>query len=529
MQGVQRARVGNLKTEAYDSFMAKKPKVTRTYGPIHFEDLDPHRFEDLVRELIYDYKDWQNIEATGRSGSDGGFDVRAWEKIKDTAQTSEGEDDQNTEKHPMDGNLWMIQGKREKEIGPKRVEEILEEIDSKNPPYGYILAASANFSKESYDVFRSKLREKGVMEFYLWGKAELEDMLHLPKNDRILFTFFGISLVSRRRSRATEIRFVVNNKNKLYRIFGEKISGRQHILLRDSKDTKYPFKKEYKDFKDNPRWREYPLSEYYPLGLIFDVRKYFAYVDTVKKEYDIADSLSLIHRESDSEEDRARQDDERTKIEDFWHHLPRATQGTYVKDGLVRYDEMLVVDDKGDNWHKFPHIFVDFEGPSGPFSGYLEYIEIDANKIYLKGFKRIKVFPKKFSEPKLGKLHKDKEVQLENHFLYRIKHHSEGFHTLYETDGRLSFMKARDAYAVSDPENASSKNYIVITRIASMKVKDYLAHDPEKKYAIHEQLGREPDSGEMLNIYEFRHTYDFVYDRDRQRLLKKKPPKKGAA
>ena len=58
-----------------------KPKITRTYGPIHFEDLDPHRFEDLIRELIYDYKDWQSIESTGRSGNDSGFDVRAYEKV----------------------------------------------------------------------------------------------------------------------------------------------------------------------------------------------------------------------------------------------------------------------------------------------------------------------------------------------------------------------------------------------------------------------------------------------------------------
>ncbi len=54
------------------------------------------------------------------------------------------------------------------------------------------------------------------MEFQLWGKAELEDMLCQPKNDHILFTFFGISLVTRRRSRSTEIRKIVTNKNKLF-------------------------------------------------------------------------------------------------------------------------------------------------------------------------------------------------------------------------------------------------------------------------------------------------------------------------
>ena len=34
------------------------------------------------------------------------------------------------------------------------------------------------------------------MEFYLWGAGELEDMLYQPKNDHILFAFFGISLTS---------------------------------------------------------------------------------------------------------------------------------------------------------------------------------------------------------------------------------------------------------------------------------------------------------------------------------------------
>ncbi len=118
-----------------------KPKITRTYGPIHFEDLDPHRFEDLVRELIYDYKDWQSIEATGRSGSDDGFDIRAYEKVEIISQVDDEDNDEVEEVHPMDGNLWMIQGKREKEIGPKKVQSIIAGIDAKNPPYGYILAA----------------------------------------------------------------------------------------------------------------------------------------------------------------------------------------------------------------------------------------------------------------------------------------------------------------------------------------------------------------------------------------------------
>ena len=47
-------------------------KVSKTIGPLHFEDLEPHRFEDLVRQLIYDFRSWKAIEATGRVGLDEG-------------------------------------------------------------------------------------------------------------------------------------------------------------------------------------------------------------------------------------------------------------------------------------------------------------------------------------------------------------------------------------------------------------------------------------------------------------------------
>jgi len=325
-----------------------KNKIKRTYGPIHFEDLDPRRFEDLIRELIYDYKDWLTIEATGRGGSDKGFDIRAYEKTY-KPPVSDSEDENLEEIYPMAGNLWMIQCKREKEIGPKRVKKILLDIDSKNPPYGYILAAPVNFSKQSYDVFREELQKKGVMEFYLWGKAELEDMLHLPKNDRILFTFFGFSLVSKRRSRATEIRQVVTNKNKLYRILGDGIEFRNRsVLFRDSKDTKYPYEDEYKNFKEYPRWCEYETVAYHPLGLIVNTHRFFAYVDTEKREYDFTNTINLINRKSDSQEERVKHQEIREIVEDYWDHLPRRNQATFIRNGLVRYDEMLVIDDKGD-------------------------------------------------------------------------------------------------------------------------------------------------------------------------------------
>src|SRR4051794_4172386 len=125
------------------------PPISRTFGPIHFEDLDPHRFEDLVRELIYDYKDWQSIEATGRSGSDEGIDIRAFERVygNHTELSEDVSEDKENLNHPMDGNMWIIQCKREKELGPQKISKIVNEgVHANDPPYGYVLVGPANFS-----------------------------------------------------------------------------------------------------------------------------------------------------------------------------------------------------------------------------------------------------------------------------------------------------------------------------------------------------------------------------------------------
>ncbi|MEY2855782.1 MAG: hypothetical protein RLZZ74_91 [Cyanobacteriota bacterium] len=493
-----------------------KPKVTRTYGPIHFEDLDPKRFEDLVRELIYDLKEWQSIEATGRGGSDDGFDIRAYEKISKDQEVVEDENESSEAVHPMDGHLWMIQGKREQEIGPTRIKEILSEVDSKNPPYGYILAASANFSKKSYDVFREELRKKGVIEFHIWGKPELEDMLHQPKNDRILFTFFGISLVSKRRSRSTEIRFSVNNKNKLYRVLGDE-PKHHSIMLREASDDKYPYSGSYKDFEKYPRWKEYKVAEYHPSGIIFEAERCFAYIDTIKKEYDFFDKASLVYLESDSREYKEEQRKQRDIVEDFWDHLPSYNRGTYIKNSIVRHKDILVIDDQGDNWNRFPHIFTSFNPNKGPFTGSYEYIQGPGNhQTDLSDYKRVVKFPKKFKNEKFGKIHKDKDLDLEKFYQYRIKSGAEDFYCLYDTDGKYGFLNVRDVASIPDPEDSSYKHYIEIIHKESIKFFDFSVKNPGREFSVQEMLGQKPDSEDIINIYEFKKTYEWKFMKDKK-------------
>src|SRR5262245_34917316 len=99
--------------------MAKKPVPTRTTGPSHLDDLEAHRFEDLVRRLIYDFRPWRQLEATGRSGSDAGFDARGFEIQPGHSIPDEAIDEDLPEEESVEDRIWLIQCKREKSISPK--------------------------------------------------------------------------------------------------------------------------------------------------------------------------------------------------------------------------------------------------------------------------------------------------------------------------------------------------------------------------------------------------------------------------
>ena len=170
--------------------MVARPHTTRTLGPLHLEDLEPHRFEDLIRQLIYDFRPWRSLEATGRTGSDDGFDARGWDAGgSPPASPDDGIDDEDD---PPGDRQWLVQCKRERTITPKKLAEYVDAIPEaeRSDLYGIIFASACDFSKASRDVFREKTRALGVLESQLWGKGEIEDLLFQPKNDHLLFAYF---------------------------------------------------------------------------------------------------------------------------------------------------------------------------------------------------------------------------------------------------------------------------------------------------------------------------------------------------
>ncbi len=483
-------------------------KPSRTTNPIHFEDLDPKRFEDLVRELIYDFRDWQTIEATGKGGTDDGFDIRAFER----ESTTSVDDDGNEVIHPREGNLWMVQCKREKVIPPSKIKKILEDIDPKNPPYGYILAAATDFSKKAYDAFRDGLTELGVLEFQLWGKATLETELHQPKNDRILFTFFGISNVRRRQSRGTEIRSEITNKNKVMRMLGDN-PEHKWILARDSKDREYPYKDKYNNFDEQPRWKEFEVIELHPRGVIVRLKHSFAYMDEATGVFDVADP-AIVHnnpynRSNQTAEERKLREKVGT-IKDYWECLPYANQVMFHLYGVIRYKDMLAIDVIGDTWNEVPHIFVDFVDGS-PISGTLANLERGASNFGIGDMQRKDIFPDVFPKPIFGTINEAEPLALPETLAEQYVNFRGDLKRLFDAEGRYDHLQQTDVAVVRFGQK--DERFVQITHRFELTKVDMEREHPNWMWDVQQQIGREPNNDDVYKVIEFRNCYRHQWER----------------
>ena len=386
-------------------------RVSKTVGPLHFEDLEPHRFEDLVRQLVYDLRDWSAIEATGRSGSDEGFDVRAWENIYVEEELQE-EDEEERLITKQEGRLWLIQCKREKSITPKKLKKYAEDINVSpgQPIYGVIFAAACDFSKRSRDAFINVIREKGIQEFHLWGKAELEDMLFQPKNDHLLFAYFGFSLIIRRRSLKTKIRSKLSIKRKILRhVGGLNSSFHQDVLIRDSHDKSYPYKNRVKDFDKNRKWWPYTFRGHYYDGIRLLAGRFFAYLadDQVHWDYvkDVNDAYSQQNPWQDEKVGKKR-DEKRNRVWSYWLEIPKPNQAWFEIIYLIPYERIVDVDKEGDLGFQHPHIYVECTQTGEFFEKEYQAVLVGTmygahQEIYFpKTEDRIEYFPKRFPKPK---------------------------------------------------------------------------------------------------------------------------------
>lgn len=385
-------------------------QVTRTINQLPFESLDPHRFEDLVRQLSYDFKPWKNLEDTGSSGNDQGYDARGWESVILDEDLEDDENNEESKNTRVENRVWLIQSKREKEIGPKKMEEYLGDIFSKNKGklYGIIFTAACDFSKGTRDVFIEKIRKEGVQEFQLWGKGELEDLLFQPKNDHLLFAYFGISIMIRKRSLTSKIKSKLAIKRKVIRIFGGVARDTfRPVLIRNAEDETYPYGKNEGNTYEKKLWFPAHFVRHYTDGIIVVFRRHMAALDKDSKHWDFIRSVNEVSLPRDYQR---RTTKEQQKIESeakqAWSKMPDDQKAYLEVIGFIPYDRIIEIDEDGDPSIQDPHIFVTYQGVFGPFYGQrgeLKKESYHASETLLNPANPkdiIKIFPEKFTASK---------------------------------------------------------------------------------------------------------------------------------
>jgi hypothetical protein len=179
---------------------------------------------------------------------------------------------------------------------------------------------------------------------------------------------------------------------------------------------------------------------------------------------------------------------------------------------------MLIIDDKGDGQHGLPHIFVEFNGSTGPFARTVQSLRIGLTEEELDRYERVKQFPSSFPPPKIGRIYQQEGISLDDHHFRLLRHGDERFFALYDCDGRYDYLNPGDAVLVQNTGGDDySKYYLQITRVESLKVKDYLKRDDHLAWDIELQIGNQPQPSEILNVHEFKRVYEFEIERIQNR------------
>jgi hypothetical protein len=319
-------------------------------------------------------------------------------------------------------------------------------------------------------------------------------------------------LSARRRSRRTEIRFEINNKNKILRLlFGtEKIGHNQGVprgtsfLLRDINADQYPREVVYPDFGSHPRWIERDVVQLTARGLVFEIRERFAYLDPDRKDWDFTDVVDLSQpADRIDHEKQARRYDEIQKVERYWRHLPRRFQAKLFVYGYLPFEEILVIDDRGDPVHPDPHLYADF-GKSGPFRRTVTNVHHWGRQLgeeELSSFTRKSQFPEVFADIAVGAVHELDTLGIPAEVVKDLGY-LRGEATIFAVGGKLAMLTAGDLIHIPGKEGRGSDVHAEVTHIYKTTVEDVVAtQGAQQKARLNAVAGKElKDSDEVLGL-----------------------------
>jgi len=153
-----------------------------TQHRLTFSHVPPDRFEDLTADVLTREfpADALHLEHIGRSGTDGGVDIR-------------GTDAQ--------GRTWLVQCKRHAKTGPTNASKWAAGLLADGAPPGCVavLVVSSAASRATRDAFAAEAAALGAGTALVLDCSDLERVLFLPGEPSLLAKYFGFADLARHR------------------------------------------------------------------------------------------------------------------------------------------------------------------------------------------------------------------------------------------------------------------------------------------------------------------------------------------
>ena len=304
--------------------------VTKTMGKLHFDDLDPGRFEHLCLSLLYTYRRWDEINHLGESGSDDGIDIFATDTLENGKSRK-----------------WVIQCKRYNKFYVKDSKAVVDKLLSKNSfiPDTILIVVSCNVSKKTIETYKTYANIKGIKNPLIMTSSEMEAELYNKRHD-LLFAYFGIDLNLVRNKRIETIKrrismkrdftndFMNRNINRNNRSLGD-THKYSRLIIHSVDDTSYP-NVDVDSFGISPWFTVEPFG-FYNNGfeVIIGFKEALIYEDLT---WDIIDCDEQVD------------------------HSQRI-----ILIGRIPYSNVVAYDLEGDDYYGNPHIYCDFACNGEPY------------------------------------------------------------------------------------------------------------------------------------------------------------------
>lgn len=327
-----------------------------TKGVLHFEDLDPMMFERMYLNILDTDGLYEDIRSYGIKGSDEGVDILCSEKG-------------GTHRH-------FIQCKRYECISKSELFKIVDRIISGNNNYqGHIIkvVTSCDVTKESYEAFEEYAIEKGFDKAFIIGRTSLDSQLHLEKYRLVKERFFGSEISKEERARKKR------NDTKV---------GKQLVETKLLKTFTDLNRETVQRLQSDPSWR-FKESEIIVCSIYDEVYP-------GSNENDESDTWfrSFLH---DTWNDGIQLHLASWIYETIvinpigqWMTKKEFDQISYEGEtlelkvniiGRIPFYNIVDIDEEGDNYFPYPHLFCIFAGKEGPFSEICyEYHDYETNK-----------------------------------------------------------------------------------------------------------------------------------------------------